>query len=125
MVVDICEKNNENCVRCNRVNDASLDPAKGKLRCRLVFGGTEQLKHNHKKSGDNSLCALHRWRYGRENENSKVKKDVMLCEDCLVNLCVPCWSLFHSISSVKQLKRAVDKGLKKKATGKGGKKRKR
>ena len=42
-VVEKCEKNSENCVRCNRVNNASLDPTSGKLRCRLVFGGTEQL----------------------------------------------------------------------------------
>ena len=98
-------------IRCNRVNDSALDPLNGSLGQRLVFGGTCNLRHTPLPSSNESLCALHRWKYGRENKNSKIKRQVVKCKDCLVNLCLPCFNLFHTPMTVKQLKAKIGQSM--------------
>ena len=98
-------------IRCNRVNDTALDPLNGSLCQRLVFGGRYNLRHTPLPSTNESLCALHRWKYGRENKNSKVKRQVVKCKDCLVHLCVPCFNLFHTPMTIRQLKAKVGQSI--------------
>ena len=98
-------------IRCHRVNDTALDPLNGSLCQRLVFGGRYNLRHTPLPSTNESLCALHRWKYGRENKNSKVKRQVVKCKDCLVHLCVPCFNLFHTPMTLRQLKAKVGQSI--------------
>jgi len=94
-------------IRCNRVNDTALDPLNGSLCQRLVFGGRNNLRRTPLPSSNESLCALHRWKYGRDNKKSKKKRQVVKCKDCLVHLCVPCFNLFHTPMTIKQLNAKV------------------
>ena len=71
--------------KCNRVNDETLDLLKGKLRNRVVFGGQDKLLHTPHQISSEALCALHWWKYGRDNKKSMKKRHVVMCSYCMVN----------------------------------------
>ena len=72
--------------RYNIVNDATLYLLKGNLRNRVVFGGQDKLLHTPHRRISEALCALHWWKYGRDNNKSKKKRQVVMCSDYTVNL---------------------------------------
>ena len=71
-----------------RVNDKTLDPVHGRLRCRLNSKIPHLPHDNVKKTRSKALrCALHRW----SDRNAQVKQDVMVCSTCGVALCIWCY----------------------------------
>ena len=88
-----------------RVNDKTLHPIDGALRCRL------NTNIHHLPDGDvNGLkkrsvrCALHRW----QNRSNEYKYKVMICQTCRVPLCLWCYSAFHQVKHVEDLKIHVE-----------------
>ena len=88
-----------------RVNDKTLHPIDGALRCRL------NTNIHHLPDGDvNALkkrslrCALHRW----QNRSNEYKYKVMICQTCRVPLCLWCYSAFHQVKHVEDLKIHVE-----------------
>ena len=81
-----------------RLDDNALSFA-GKLKGRLDFYGRRHLPMSRDAAGKtkDTKCALHRWAVGRE---CNVRTHVMICQDCLVPLCVDCYSVFHTIEDL-------------------------
>ena len=95
--------------RCNRVNDATLDLLKGDLINIVVFGGQDKLCHKSHWSRSESLCILHRWKYEGDNNKSKNKRQVLMCSDWMVHLCISFFNLFHKQITVHEIKPEVGK----------------
>ena len=89
-------------MRNTRINDESLDPSVGSLRCRLdTF--TEHCPKHFDGAKRAMKCQLHRWardRKGKEVRNAKV----LYCTGCNVSLCSKCWAVFHHRRDVIALK---------------------
>ena len=75
-----------------RVNDQSLDPGVGALKCRLDSFSNHFPEHfDDKRAGK---CQLHRWARGRKGKEVRNAK-VLHCSTCNVSLCSKCWKVFH------------------------------
>ena len=86
-------------------SDASLDPFKGSLRCRLDHTNVKHIPTRVVKTtkGDNNkYCQMHYWA-----TKKKQFGDLMRCEACEVNLCVDCYSIFHEESSIVAKKKSI------------------
>ena len=82
-----------------RINNNSLHPNTGSLRCRLNHFGCfhspmpSQSKH--------PSCALHRWLMGRDpGSHSQIRGHVVCCTACKVNLCTQCFHVFHTVKDI-------------------------
>ena len=88
-----------------RVNDASLDPIKGKLNCRL---NTTVQHFPSKPKAKRPRCALHRWARGRDilgvDRKGEVMKDLITCSFCQVTVCISCFHVFHKEADLLELK---------------------
>lgn len=82
---------------CTRFTDASLDPRKGSLRCRLVT----ELGHHPEPRVDKpeTNCQLHRYIMKK-----KCRAKLMFCSTCNCILCLECWKKFHQVEDLKALK---------------------
>ena len=88
--------------RTLRLNDVSLCPNSGCLRHRL----DSSLNHwPTLPGGKDAVCQLHHWagtmkanKAGKATKGPPLgsRKHVVRCDVCSVNLCVPCWKIFHS-----------------------------
>jgi len=82
-----------------RINNNSLHPNTGSLRCRLNHFGCfhspmpSQSKH--------PSCALHRWLMGRDpGSHSQIRGHIVCCTACKVNLCTQCFHVFHTVKDI-------------------------
>jgi len=99
--------------RATCVTDKSLDPLTGSLRGRLDEYPEHYLAEcTSVKKPCCSLCRL-----VEENSNIRNYEGVYCCDQCKVNLCIPCFKLFHTISNVKKLKGEVQKNMENKKNG--------
>jgi len=89
-----------------RVNDNTLHPSKGVLRCRLDH---MQVFHCPVFSSSKvPSCALHRWAIGREvGSHGQVRDKIVACSECHVNLFIPCFKHFHTVAELSSLKENV------------------
>jgi len=82
-------------LKAPRVNDNTLHPDSGSLRGRLnhiACFHCPELSPNVQP-----CCSLHRWIFGRDvGSGGQVKEKVFLCSVCQVNLCIPCFKVFHT-----------------------------
>ena len=84
--------------RAPKLTLKALSPTRGVLNKRL----NETLPHlpvfpSAKK--DNRVCQLHRWAYNQKTGSHDIppgaRTGVLQCKVCTVNLCVPCFSIWH------------------------------
>lgn len=93
-------------VRNARVNEKTLDPTCGALKCRLDSFSTHYPQHLDKKRA--GKCQLHRWARGRDGKEVRNFK-VLHCSTCRVSLCSQCWKVFHDVEDVVALKDTIAK----------------
>jgi len=78
-----------------------LHPLHGSLRCRLNKSIAHLPDPDIKSIREKNLrCGLHRW----VDRNAQIKRDVMVCLDCRVALCVECYYTFHTEQGVDNLR---------------------
>ena len=91
--------------KCIPVDDGTLHPVKGRLACRL----TTAIQHfPEEPSAKRPRCQLHRWARGREGP--EVMSNIITCSICRVNLCIPCYNMFHKEANITELKERIRKG---------------
>ena len=84
------------------VTDISLHPSKGSLMCRLATN----CQHIPVKSRSNRpRCQLHRWARGRDGV--AVMNQIIGCSICCVDLCVPCFGVFHKEANLIDMKDTI------------------
>ena len=84
------------------VTDISLHPSKGSLMCRLATN----CQHIPVKSRSNRpRCQLHRWARGRDRV--AVMNQIIGCSICCVDLCVPCFGVFHKEANLIDMKDTI------------------
>ena len=85
--------------RAPKVSKSSLHPETGSLKKRLD-PSLEHLPHAVPGKHTNAICQLHRFaarQIGRgTNIPDGARASVMQCFTCGVNLCLPCFFLFHN-----------------------------
>ena len=100
----ISSSSQHSAMKCERVNDKSLNPMSGSLRGRL---NSFVHHHPHLDGKKRRKCQLHRWAKGRDAKEVRGMK-VGYCERCNVNLCLDgCWKLFHECENVNDLRAAI------------------
>ena len=91
--------------RNTTMNDLSLDPHKGSLKCRL----NSFVSHYPQKSGNKrAKCQLHRWARGRSGKEVR-GAGVQHCSECQVDLCYACWRIFHEKAQIIEMKEEIAK----------------
>ena len=89
-----------------RVNERTLCPIDGELRCRLVPTLSHLPDDNIEAQGYRTLkCALHRW----HDRRIQKKNNVLVCSVCRVTLCNYCYKKFHEVSDIAELKAYMEK----------------
>ena len=84
-------------VRRSYITDGYLsDKTNREMRLNLCLG------HLPEKVDKRAWCSLHRWA-----GSIKKGKDVIRCQVCKVNLCIPCYSLFHTEPDLNEIKNAI------------------
>ena len=84
------------------VTDISVHPSKDSLMCWL----TTNCQHIPVKSrSTRPRCQLHRWARGRDGV--AVMNQIISCSLCNVDLCVPCFGLFHKEPNLLDMKEAI------------------
>ena len=81
------------------VNKNALDPTSGVLKQRLDHFGKFHcpIPSESKKPS----CALHRFLLGRDAGTcSQTRGKIVTCEECHVNLCIPCFRTFHTVKDI-------------------------
>ena len=84
---------------CIPVTEKNLHPLTGKLKHRLNYSVQHYPQYPKVKA---PRCQLHRWARGRDQP--QVKKSVVMCSVCRVNLCIPCFNLFHKEANLTDIK---------------------
>ena len=85
----------------------ALHPTKGALSCRLATN----CQHIAAKSrSQRPRCQLHRW--ARDRKGGAVMNQIISCAVCCVDLCVPCFGLFHREPNILDLKEEIAKSGK-------------
>jgi len=84
------------------INDHSLHPSNGKLRCHLNTA-VQHLPEVPK--GKKHRCQLHRWARGREGKEAM--SGIICCSICRVDLCVPCFQMFHKEANIIEKKKEI------------------
>ena len=92
--------------RNSTVNDKSLHPVNGRLKCRLdVFCDHHPI--SFKEATRAHRCQLHRWARGRDGKEVR-DLTVLYCKTCNVSLCAgECWRLFHSVEDLNSVKETI------------------
>ena len=86
-------------LKAPRVNEKTLDPNKGSLRCRLNHFGSFHCPKPLESAKPS--CALHRYLLGRINGSGGQCRDgIVLCSACGVHLCIPCFDVFHTVRNI-------------------------
>ena len=81
-----------------RINDSTLHPQIGALRCRLDHYGKF---HAPQTTDSKSPCALHRYLRGRESGSlGQTRGKIVCCSICRVNLCIKCHTIFHQVQDI-------------------------
>jgi hypothetical protein len=86
--------------RNSRIDTAALSPVRGRMNTRLDH---TNFQHVPIPTAGRGVCQLHRWAAnmagGDKEKNKKPagsrKNNVAFCEACQVNICIPCWKLYH------------------------------
>ena len=82
-------------------NDKTLHPT-GRLSCRL----TTSVQHFPEwPTISRPQCQLHRW--ARNRQGREVRGAIVTCSICRVNLCVPCFKIFHTEAYVVGKKKEI------------------
>ena len=76
--------------RNGTINDNSLHPSSGKLRCRLNTAVQHLPEYSKVKK---RRCQLHRW--ARDRKGEEAMSGIIRCSICRVDLCVKCYQVFH------------------------------
>ena len=84
------------------VNDRSLNPSNGNLKCCMNVAVQHRPEH---PKGKKPRCQLHRWARGRTN--SEVMAGIIHCSICHVDLCVTCFNTFHTEPNLVEHKAAI------------------
>jgi hypothetical protein len=95
-------------VRGRRVDDKTLDPTSGSLKCCLDTDFHFPIPQQSK----NAPCSLCRWAMKDETSRDKSRVrgvHVGTCDKCNVSLCLSCFKPFHTISDVERLRSDVRK----------------
>lgn len=83
-----------------RIDTMALSPIRGRMNVRLDH---TNFRHVPIKQTGRGVCQLHRWA-AKEDGGDKEKNNkpagsrgnhVAFCEACQVNICIPCWKLYH------------------------------
>jgi hypothetical protein len=99
--VDV-ESTSTSSTKCIPVDEKTLHPVKGRLSSRL----TTAVQHFPEVPvAKRPRCQLHRWARGRQGK--EVMSNVITCSICRVNLCVPCYNLFHKEANITELKEKI------------------
>ena len=89
-----------------RVNERTLCPMNGDLRCRLVPSLLHLPDDNIEEQGYRTLkCALHRW----HDRRIQKRNNILVCSVCRVSLCNYCYKKFHKVSDPVDLKKYMEK----------------
>ena len=90
-------------MKCTKIDDKSLHPARGKLALRL----TTTVQHfPETPKAKKPKCQLHRWARGRD-EGRNVMAGVITCSVCNVNLCIPCYNIFHKEANLTDKRKEI------------------
>jgi len=87
------------------ITDEALEPFKGELKCRLDHANVRHMPS--KVVGKHKYCQLNFWAT-RKKKHSQLLK----CDACGVNLCVDCYSVYHSEENLVGKKDALACGKK-------------
>ena len=102
-----------------QLSDASLSK-NGKLKKRLDYFECKHLPKSAEAAGKPcAKCALHRWALGRDGE---LRRQILVCRDCNVSLCVDCYDVFHSVADLTAHKKELKASLTANAENKSPKK---
>jgi hypothetical protein len=86
-------------LKAPRINASSLDPNTGALR-----GHLSKFVSFHcplESTSKHPSCALHRFILGRKiGSCSQTRGKIVPCSSCKVNLCVPCFKIFHEVEDI-------------------------
>ena len=84
---------------CSTLTQGSIDS--GKFGSRLIHTGdcTHMPTPVHSK---HSECQLHKW------ANKRTRKQVMICPDCNLTLCVSCYKPFHTVYNLNSIKADIE-----------------
>jgi len=89
--------------KATRLNENTLHPQTGSLRCQLDHFGC--FHSPIPSDSKDPSCAMHRWLLGRDAGScSQVRANILCCSACHVNLCAPCFNLFHTIQDIVKAK---------------------
>ena len=87
------------------LNEKTLEPVGGALRCRLGTSICHLPGDNLNQLKKRSLqCAFHRW----ANRKAEFKKYIIMCKNCRVSLCLWCYRAFHEDKDVEKLRETAD-----------------
>ncbi len=103
-------------VRGRWIDDKSLDPTNGTLKCRL----DTDFHFPIMQQSTNAPCGLCRWAMKEEVSRDKCRirgVHVSRCDKCNISLCLACFKPFHTISDVKRLKSDVKKNYEQQKNG--------
>ena len=94
--------------KAKHVKDSTLAPVAGSLRARL----NSDYHYIEPSKSLYPVCALCRWAHTSSKDgdftNSRVcGRIVGSCDKCTINLCLSCFKVFHTISTVNKLKSEV------------------
>ena len=88
--------------KCTRINIDTLNVCSGALKCR-IDNSLQHLPATRTSNGKRK-CALHRF----VHRDFEYKRDVLLCSDCNVNLCLYCYQIFHKTKKVDDIKKKIE-----------------
>ena len=83
-------------IRCSYITKYLSEKTNRAMRLNLCLG------HLPEKVDKRAWCSLHRWA-----GSIKKGKDIIRCQVCKVNLCIPCYSLFHKEPDLNEIKHAI------------------
>ena len=81
-----------------RIDTVALSPIRGRMNLRL-----DHTNFRHVPIPSGGVCQLHRWAATEAGSDKEKRakpagswgRSVAFCEACQVNICIPCWKLYH------------------------------
>ena len=94
--------------RARRVNNESLHPRTGLLKCRLEYDFHYMVPSGAKRP----CCSVCRWANNQKDSETDYRVrtgSIGACNKCGISICISCFRVFHTIADVEQLKSMVKK----------------